>query len=188
MRKIGSSNSSRVKSMTYTIDNCRYAAWRLTYYIGQGQDWLAQCQNNVSVWDIRSWCWWPGFPVGQHYKFAMSAYCHKLVPVLIRPQRLLGCKTTTAIIQTLQSLYPRPPVQVAPVLERSVYYSNYLDWILQISLLFFCAFSQMATVFPLYFGGDMIYEVRRRNLYQIQGSLTSHTMQAWYENWPLMML
>ena len=38
--------------------------------------------------------WWPGFPVGQHYKITMSAHCHKLVPVLIWPYMLLGHKTT----------------------------------------------------------------------------------------------
>ena len=24
------------------------------------------CQDNVTEWDIRSCCWWPGLPVGQH--------------------------------------------------------------------------------------------------------------------------
>ena len=32
--------------------------------------------------DIRSWSWWPGHPVGQHYEVAKSAHCHKVVPVL----------------------------------------------------------------------------------------------------------
>ena len=27
----------------------------------------------VTEWGIRSWCWWSGFPVGQHYKVIMSA-------------------------------------------------------------------------------------------------------------------
>ena len=32
-----------------------------------------QGQDNVTEWDIRSWCWRPGFPVGQHYKVAIAA-------------------------------------------------------------------------------------------------------------------
>ena len=34
---------------------------------------MAQCQNNVTEWDIGQWCWWPGFAVGQHYKVTMTA-------------------------------------------------------------------------------------------------------------------
>ena len=41
------------------------------------------CQYNVTELDIRLWCWWPGIPVGQYYKVAMNAHCHKTVPVLI---------------------------------------------------------------------------------------------------------
>ena len=26
----------------------------------------------MTEWDIRSWCWQPGFPVGEHYKLDMS--------------------------------------------------------------------------------------------------------------------
>ena len=32
----------------------------------------AQCQGNVTEWDISSWWCWPGLPVRQHYKVAMS--------------------------------------------------------------------------------------------------------------------
>ena len=32
--------------------------------------WLAQCEDNVTEWDIRSWCWPPDLPVGQHYEVA----------------------------------------------------------------------------------------------------------------------
>ena len=34
--------------------------------IGKGR------QDNVTEWDIRSWFWQPDFPMGQHYKVAMS--------------------------------------------------------------------------------------------------------------------
>ena len=66
--------------MTYQIDTCCFLAWRSALI---GQDWLTQCQDNVTEYDIRSWCWWPDFIIGQHYKVTMSAHCHKLVPVLI---------------------------------------------------------------------------------------------------------
>ena len=26
-----------------------------------------------SVWDIRVWSWWPGLPVGQHYKATVTS-------------------------------------------------------------------------------------------------------------------
>ena len=47
-----------VKLMTYQIDTCRFLAW-WSALIGYGKDWLAQCQDNVIEWDIRSWCWLP---------------------------------------------------------------------------------------------------------------------------------
>ena len=36
--------------------------------VGQGLDWVAQWQDNVTQWDIRSWYWWLGLSVGQYYK------------------------------------------------------------------------------------------------------------------------
>ena len=48
----------------------------------------------MTEWDIRSWCWQPDLPVGQHYKVPMSVHCHKSVPVQIWPKMLLGRKTT----------------------------------------------------------------------------------------------
>ena len=56
-------------------------------------DWLAECHDNVTDWDIRSWCWWHVFPTGQQYKVAMSARYDKSVPILIRSYMLLGRKT-----------------------------------------------------------------------------------------------
>ena len=41
-----------------------------------------ECQNNVTAWDIRSWCRQPDFPLGQHYKVNMSAHCHNSVSLL----------------------------------------------------------------------------------------------------------
>ena len=50
---------------------------------------MAQCQDNVTEsGDIG--IWWPGHPVGQHYKVIMNAHCHKSVPVRIRHLMLPG--------------------------------------------------------------------------------------------------
>ena len=76
VRKVGSSNPSRIKLMIYRIDNCNYLAW-CSVLIGSDQNCLVQHQDNVTVWDIMSWCRRYGRPVGQHYKVAMSAYCHE---------------------------------------------------------------------------------------------------------------
>ena len=37
-------------------------------------DWLAQCQDNVTMGDIGSWCQQLDFLVGQHYKVTMSVH------------------------------------------------------------------------------------------------------------------
>ena len=42
---------------------CRFLA-RCSALLGKGSDWLDQCQDNATEWDIRSWSWRPGFPVG----------------------------------------------------------------------------------------------------------------------------
>ena len=39
--------------------------------------------DNVTERDIRSWCWWPGLPVGQPYKAILSVHCHMSVSVLM---------------------------------------------------------------------------------------------------------
>ena len=46
----------------FKIDTCRFLTWRLAL-LGLSKDWLAQCQDNVTEWDSRSRCWWPGVPV-----------------------------------------------------------------------------------------------------------------------------
>ena len=48
VQKVRSSNPSRVKPVTYQIDTCGYLAWRLAL-IGYEKDWLAQCQDSVTV-------------------------------------------------------------------------------------------------------------------------------------------
>ena len=47
-------------------------------------------------------------------------------------------------------------------------------------------FYTISTVFQLYYGGDMMYGMRRR---KSEPTLTCHTIYAWNErNWPLMTL
>ena len=53
--------------------------------IGKGKDCLAQCQDNVTEWDIGSYVLASDFPMRQHYRIIMSAHCHVLVPVPIWP-------------------------------------------------------------------------------------------------------
>ena len=65
---------SRVKPMTYKIETCQFLALH-SVLLGQGWDWLAQCQYNVTEWVIGSGC--------QHYYAPMSVYCHKVVIILI---------------------------------------------------------------------------------------------------------
>ena len=60
-----------------------------------GKDWLAGCQDNVTEWNIRSWCQRPSLPVGQYYKVAMSVHCDKLVLTLMWLLVLPGCKIPT---------------------------------------------------------------------------------------------
>ena len=53
--------------------------------LGEGKDWLTQCQDNVIEWDMSSWYWRPDLAVGQHYKAATIAHGHKSLPLLISP-------------------------------------------------------------------------------------------------------
>ena len=43
----------RVKEMTHKIDTHHFLVWR-SESIGHGKDWLSQCQDNVTEWDIGS--------------------------------------------------------------------------------------------------------------------------------------
>ena len=42
----------------------------------QGKDWLAQYQDNITEWQMGSWCREHGLPGGKHYKSAMNTHCH----------------------------------------------------------------------------------------------------------------
>ena len=50
------SNHGQVKTNDFKIDTGRFLA-RCSTLLEYGKDWLAQCQDNVTDWDIRSWCW-----------------------------------------------------------------------------------------------------------------------------------
>ena len=52
-----------IQTHDLNIDMCRFLA-RHSALLGYGKDWLAQCHENVTEWDIRTWCWGPGPPVG----------------------------------------------------------------------------------------------------------------------------
>ena len=66
------------------IDASCFLVRRLTL-LGWGNDWLGQCQDNLAGWDIRSWCWQSGLPVGLPNNIVISAHCHKMAPILIIP-------------------------------------------------------------------------------------------------------
>ena len=81
MREVMGSYPNQVKPLTYKID-----LWRANLIPGViiilSWYWFSQYQDNMTEWNIESWCWQPGLPGGQHYKSIMSAYCHKPEPVL----------------------------------------------------------------------------------------------------------
>ena len=62
------------------IDTCHSLTWR-SALLGQDKDWFAQCKDNVTEWDSRSWCWQPGVPLRQCYEVTMSAHCDKSVAI-----------------------------------------------------------------------------------------------------------
>ena len=43
------------QSSDFKIDTCHSLAWCLVL-LGSDKDWLAQCHNNATEWDSRSWC------------------------------------------------------------------------------------------------------------------------------------
>ena len=47
--------------------------------ISMGKDWLAQCQDNVTEWDIRSWVLVTWYPIEKalygHHGCALSQVC-----------------------------------------------------------------------------------------------------------------
>ena len=75
----------------FKIDTCHFLA-RYSALLVCGNEWYAQCQDNVSNWGIRLQFCWPGSPVVQHYKVKMNAHGHKSVSVIIGPQMLRDIK------------------------------------------------------------------------------------------------
>ena len=79
---MGSNRPSR-QTNDFKIDSCHFLAYH-SALLGWDKDWLAQCQDNVTEWDITlSGHGGAGVPVRQHYEVAMSVHYHKLVPVLV---------------------------------------------------------------------------------------------------------
>ena len=50
----------------FKIDTCRFLI-RHSALLGERKDWLARCQDNLTGWASRAWCWQPSVPVRQHY-------------------------------------------------------------------------------------------------------------------------
>ena len=84
-------NPDWVKPMTYKIDIYGLLSWH-GLLRGEVKDWWAQCHDNVTEWDIRSWGKQPDFQLEPHYKFAASVPCDKSIPILIWHEVLLGCR------------------------------------------------------------------------------------------------
>ena len=85
---------SQVKSMTYKIDTCRFLVW--LGLIGQGMDWLAQCQDNVAEWNIRAWCL-------QHYEVVIGAHSQ----ISIHPDMALECCKDIKLQQPINLCCPK---------------------------------------------------------------------------------
>ena len=64
--------------MNYKIDAC-VLSWHLTLIL-HGQEWLTQCQDNVTEWDTGSRIGWSDFSIRLHYKVTMSAFVTLLCP------------------------------------------------------------------------------------------------------------
>ena len=43
---------------------------------------MVKFQDDVTEWDVKSWCWWPGLPLEQYFKYTLS-------PVGTRPDIIL---------------------------------------------------------------------------------------------------
>ena len=57
---------TRVEQMTYNIDTCHFLDWWSALIVCI-KGWLAQCRDNVTKWDIESWCQQPAFSLGKTY-------------------------------------------------------------------------------------------------------------------------
>ena len=81
----------------------RFLAWD-SAIIGQDKDWLAHCQDNVTEWDIGSWCQRSNFPVGQNYKVSMSVHCNKSITspdMTINVARTIQLQTTNRQVKSI---------------------------------------------------------------------------------------
>ena len=87
---------------------CRLLSWSgfCLFVVGDG----GKGGGNVSHWDIKSCCWWPGLPVGQHYKESCHEWVHsyKSIPILISTINV--CKHVKL-----------PNNEAKPALERTLY-------------------------------------------------------------------
>ena len=81
--EIGNLVPGRVKPITYQIYTCPFLA-RHSTLLEYGKDWLAQCQDNVTEWDIGAWYQQPDFRVWQHYKVTMSVHCLDMTLAVVR--------------------------------------------------------------------------------------------------------
>ena len=70
--------------MTYKIYSCHHLVW-YPALLGEGNDWLLEYEDDMTEWEIESWCQQAGVPVGQHYQVAMIVHCYKLAPILMLP-------------------------------------------------------------------------------------------------------
>ena len=60
------------------FDTRRFLARRLAL-LGLDKDWLAQCRDNATEWDIRVWCWFgacspSGASLLSHHECALSKF------------------------------------------------------------------------------------------------------------------
>ena len=82
VREVGGSNPMLLKFTYLLIITFRRLTRCLTVK-GMGKNCLAENHNNVSEWDIGSWCQWGGLIVGRQYEITMCAHCYKSVSILI---------------------------------------------------------------------------------------------------------
>ena len=66
------------------------------------------------MWNIGSWCWWPGLSVRQHYKITMmmctlmSVHCHE--SVCVRDMTLNDARTESNNKQAVSAQFEVPSV------------------------------------------------------------------------------
>ena len=83
----------QVKPMTYTIDICRFLTWH-SELLALDKDWLTQCPDNVTEWDIGSRCQQPDFRF-PHGAALLSRNEHALVQVGTDPDMTISAMQPT---------------------------------------------------------------------------------------------